>query len=108
MADLAFNEYSWKNSENTIRVTNNIVTDTLQKFYDTLTLHGHFARSPVFANNDYTKTVLDKNVRIPVWNAKVDNRGGVRPTIALKNVPRRYLDFWTGAKSEKAVFSYYD
>ena len=102
MADLAFNEYSWKNSENTIRVTNNIVTDTLQKFYDTLTLHGHFARSPVFANNDYTKTVLDKNVRIPVCNAKVDNRGGVRPTIALKNVPRRYLDFWTGAQSEKS------
>lgn len=97
MADLAFNVYSWKNSENTIRVTNNIVTDTLQKFYDTLTLHGHFARSPVFANNDYTKTVLDKNVRIPVRNSAANNRGGVRPTIALRNVPRRYLDFWTGA-----------
>lgn len=99
MSDLAFNEYSWKNSVNTIRVTNNIVTDTLQKFYDTLTLHGHFARSPVFANNDYTKTVLDKNVRIPVKNSAASNRGGVRPTIALKNVPRRYLDFWTSANT---------
>ena len=99
MADLAFNEYSWKNSENTVRVSNNIVTESLQKFYDTLTLHGHFARSPVFANNDYTKTVLDKNVRIPVSNSAVSNRGGVRPTIALKDVPRRYLDFWTAASN---------
>lgn len=97
MADLAFNEYSWRNSENTVRISNNIFTESLQKFYDTLTLHGHFARSPVFANNDYTKTVLDKNVRIPVSNSAVDNRGGVRPTISLKDVPRRYLDFWTAA-----------
>ena len=97
MADLAFNEYSWRNSENTVRISNNIVTDSLQKFYDTLAMHGHFARSPVFANNDYTKTVLDKNVRIPVCNSAVDNRGGVRPTISLTDVPRRYLDFWTAA-----------
>lgn len=97
MADLAFNEYSWKNSDNTIHITNNILTDALQKFYDTLALHGHFAQSPVFANNDYTKTVLDKNVRIPVSNSAVDNRSGVRPTIALSNVPRRYLDFWAAS-----------
>ena len=102
MADLAFNEYSWKNSMNTIRVTNNIVTGTLQKFYDTLTLHGHFARSPVFANNDYTKTVLDKNVRIPVSNSAVSRRSGVRPTIALRDVPRRYLDFWTSANTSSS------
>lgn len=99
MADLAFNEYSWRNSENTVRISNNIVTESLQKFYDTLTLHGHFARSPVFANNDYTKTVLDKSVRIPVSNTAVNNRTGVRPTIALTNVPRRYLDFWASTNS---------
>lgn len=107
MSDLAFNEYSWKNSENTVRISNNIVTESLQKFYDTLTLHGHFAQSPVFANNDYTKTVLDKNVRIPVCNNAVDNRGGVRPTISLKNVPRRYLDFWVAAydfSSSKKIY----
>ena len=52
MGDLAFNEYSWRNSENTVRVSNNIVTESLQKFYDILAMHGHFARSPVFANNE--------------------------------------------------------
>ena len=102
MSDLAFNEYSWRNSENTVRVSNNIVTDSLQKFYDTLAMHGHFARSPVFANNDYTKTVLDKNVRIPVCNSAVSNRGGVRPTISLTDVPRRYLDFWTAEYNYKS------
>ena len=107
MGDLAFNEYSWRNSENTVRISNNIFTESLQKFYDTLTLHGHFARSPVFANNDYTKTVLDKNVRIPVSNDAVGNRGGVRPSISLKNVPRRYLDFWTGANSHDGSLQIY-
>ena len=99
MADLAFNEYSWKNSEHTIRVTNNIVPDALQNFYDVLKLHGHFATDPVFASNSYTKSLYDKNVRIPVRNKKVDTVTGVRPTISLSNVPRRYLDFWSGAQN---------
>ena len=97
MADLAFNEYSWKNSDNTVRVTNNRLTNALQKFYDTLQLSGHFAYDPTFSNNPYTKTVIDKNVRIPVRDKTVNNKGGVRPTISLTNVPRRYLDFWTGS-----------
>ena len=27
IGDLAFNEYSWRNSENTVRISNNIFTD---------------------------------------------------------------------------------
>ena len=99
MSDLAFNVNSWQNSEHTVRVTNNIVPETLQKFYDILKLHGHFATDPVFASNAYTKSVYDKNVRIPVTSSKADTITGVRPTISLTKVPRRYMDFWTAAKN---------
>ena len=97
MSDLAFNEYSWQHSEYTVKISNNRLTDTLQKFYDTLKLAGHFVSSPTVGNNLYTKSVIDKNARIPVRTNKVDNASGVRPTIALTDVPRRYLDFWTAA-----------
>lgn len=96
MSDLAFNPSSWSTSENTIRITDNRLPNALQKFYDTLKLSGHFANNPTIPNNLYTKNVYDASVRIPVCNDRVNNRGGVRPTISLTNVPRRYLDFWTG------------
>ena len=104
MGDLAFNEYSWKNSEHTVRVTNNIVPETLQKFYDILKLHGHFETDPVYANNLYTREVIDINARIPVSNENVNNRGGVRPTISLKNVPRKYIDFWTSSTGNNDIY----
>lgn len=99
MADSAFNQYSWKNSKHTIYVNNNRVTKALQTFYDTLKLSGHFAHSPTFASNEYTKTIYDISARIPVSDGRVEHRAGVRPTIALNDVPRRYLDFWTAANS---------
>lgn len=95
MADKAFNVYSWQNSPNTIRVTNNRIPNALENFYNMLTEYGHFTQNPTYKSNEYTTTLYDKNVRIPVSDNRTSNRGGVRPTISLNNVPRQYLDFWT-------------
>lgn len=103
MGDKAFNVNSWQNSPNTIHVSSNRLPNAIAKFNNILDVHGHFRSSPTFASNDYTKSLYDKTVRIPVRNTSVSYWQGFRPTKSLSGVPRAYLDFWTAATNENTT-----